>query len=110
MSDHKQRILTSPENSPINFTIVLEDDAHATLNITITGEHVATHAQRRLNYNLPDKSHQSYLDFFNRLSTDFGLRLPQNKRQPASQRSGNTNYTTVLTENITERMLYGYGD
>jgi hypothetical protein len=64
---------------------------------------------RRYSYNLDDSDHNSYLDLFQELHRDFGLRLPQN-RKSAVQPTFQVNYREVLLENLAEGMTYGYGD
>lgn len=60
-------------------------------------------------YTLPDRAHRSYLDLFEKLAADFGLRLPQNRR-PAPVPAFRAAYREVLRENLAPGMLYGYGD
>ena len=60
-------------------------------------------------YSLKERSHSAYLDFFTRLSLDFGMRVPQN-RLPSLKHALDIPYAVTLTENLVPDILYGYGD
>lgn len=60
-------------------------------------------------YLVKNGEHSSYLDFFSRLSKDFGLRMPQN-RQNTTDNLFQEPYEEILKENLTSEILYGYGD
>jgi GH43 family beta-xylosidase len=59
---------------------------------------------------IEDREHHSYLNLFEKLSHEFGLRLPQNRRKNLRKPVGNVSYRDVLTTNIHPDILYGYGD
>lgn len=60
-------------------------------------------------YPLPAPAHAAFLDFFEAIARDFGTRVPMNRRsRPAPD--FDAPYETLLTENIGEGVLYGYGD
>ena len=105
-------LLTSPLNTPYPFTIIIRNAwpvKHAVSAIEIEGSHPRMVSAKTCRYELNDREHKAYLDFFEKLSNDFGLRLPQN-RKPAEKKVFAASYQAVLTENLHPGMLYGYGD
>jgi GH43 family beta-xylosidase len=98
-------ILTSPANIPCIFSITIKDNGTpggAIFEVSHLGDSLKT-------YTIGTRDHASYLNLFEQLSKDFGLRLPQN-RQPAIAPTFKAHYREVLTENIAPGILYGYGD
>jgi arabinan endo-1,5-alpha-L-arabinosidase len=65
--------------------------------------------QKSCAYTMHGRSHGAYLDFFQSLANDFGLRMPQN-RQPVTKHSFQMAYRPLLNSNIVPEILYGYGD
>ncbi|HEY0054255.1 MAG TPA: family 43 glycosylhydrolase, partial [Pedobacter sp.] len=61
-------------------------------------------------YFIEDREHHTYLDFFEKLSEKFGLRLPQNRRENLKKKVCSISYRDVLSTNIHPDILYGYGD
>lgn len=60
-------------------------------------------------YRLRCAGQQDYLDFYERLSRDFGTRMPRN-REAALPPTFKAPYRPLLTENIGRGIRYGYGD
>lgn len=60
-------------------------------------------------YEIARPDHEDYLDFFVAVAEDFGTRCPRNRTPRAPVPSG-ADYRALLTENISPRILYGYGD
>jgi hypothetical protein len=114
--ENKQRtgdmLLTSPNGIPYPFTILISsawptNNADCSFEIKGTG---ALDSSARLNtYKLHNREHTTYLDFFEQLSKDFGLRLPQN-RKAGERKTFTANFREVLTDNIDPGIIYGYGD
>src|ERR1044071_4746785 len=61
-------------------------------------------------YILPGNEQQQYADFFAELSRDFGTRLPHIFARPAEFPESPIRWRPLLTENIHEQILVGYGD
>ena len=61
-------------------------------------------------YVLQNRDHQSYLIFFEKLSSDFNTRLPKIKHKTSSNRTFQGPYREVLTKNLNPDIWYGYGD
>lgn len=105
-------LLTSPAHTPYPFTILIRDAwpvMHPVCAFEIKGFDPLTATEKKGEYQLDSREHKAYLDLFEKLSKDFGLRLPQN-RKPAGQKAFTASYREVLTENLHPGMLYGYGD
>ncbi|MDB5208005.1 MAG: hypothetical protein JWR72_3080 [Flavisolibacter sp.] len=105
-------MLTSPAGTPYPFTIIIRDAwpiKHPVCAFEIKGTDPKTAFAKMCKYELDNREHKAYLDFFEKLSNDFGLRLPQN-RKPAEKKVFNITYRKVLTENLHPGMIYGYGD
>ncbi|WP_235971644.1 hypothetical protein [Azohydromonas caseinilytica] len=60
-------------------------------------------------YRLPEASHPAYLDWHAALARDFGTRLPLNRR-PAAPPTGSARFQALIVDNLSPRILYGYGD
>lgn len=60
-------------------------------------------------YRLPDAGQQSYLDFLAEAARDFGLRPPHN-RTAIDERADGAALKPLLTEPVSPKILYGYGD
>ncbi|QNF35366.1 family 43 glycosylhydrolase [Adhaeribacter swui] len=105
--------LTSPTQTPINFTIQLSENPATTpegYEFIISGSEPETGKTKTEQYYLPGKDHQAYLYFFEKLARDFGLRLPQNKPETFSKPSFQASLQEVLSKNLNPDILYGYGD
>jgi predicted GH43/DUF377 family glycosyl hydrolase len=105
-------MLTSPAGTPYPFSVIVRDAwpiNYPVCSFEIKGTDPQTASAKTCTYKLNNRKHKSYLDFFEKLSKDFGVRLPQN-RKPAEIKAFNANYREVLTENIGPGIIYGYGD
>jgi hypothetical protein len=105
-------MLTSPPGTPCPFAIIIRkawptDQMACSFEIKSTGAQVDATKERT--YVLDNRDHIAYLDFFEELSKDFGLRLALN-RKPEKRKEFNATYREVLTHNVSPGMLYGYGD
>jgi hypothetical protein len=104
--------LTSPAGLPFDFFVAITDkggDNDQERLIAVTGNHVVTKQRKTNEYILHATGHNSYLNFFEQLSSDFGLRLPQNRKEEKKS-SFMIPYKEVLSSNIAPGILYGYGD
>jgi arabinan endo-1,5-alpha-L-arabinosidase len=104
--------LTSPEKAPFPFTVLIRgarETKHAGWSFEVTGKDPVRDARKTCLYSLKNREHHAYLDFFEKLAIDFGLRLPQNRRSVPPP-SFNAAYREVLCENLAPGMRYGYGD
>ncbi|MDB5263753.1 MAG: b-xylosidase/arabinofuranosidase, Glycoside Hydrolase Family 43-like protein, partial [Adhaeribacter sp.] len=113
ISSENKIILTSPEGVPAGFTVSISNaDAlnNAPCEIEVTGPKPQTRTPKTQRYHLPDREHHSYLNLFQHLAADFGLRLPQNRRQAATKPAFEAAYRPVLSQNLAPGMRYGYGD
>lgn len=99
-------ILTSPANTPFSFTIIINENGGCSFEITGNN---SVDNNKTCFYQIKNRQHNSYLDLFEKLAKDFGLRLPQNKKTKAAN-SFNAYYHELLTKNLVPEMLYGYGD
>jgi hypothetical protein len=105
-------LLTSPPGIPYSFSIIITNAwpaKHPVCIFEIKGAPSQLASVKSSRYELNNREHKAYLDFFEKLSEDFGLRLPQN-RKPAEKKVFHASYRAVLTENLAPGMLYGYGD
>lgn len=103
--------LNFPVNAQFNFTVTISQASNLQSGhtFTVTGKDISNKKNTRI-YSLPDRSHDSYLTFFEQLATDFGLRVPLNRRPVTYKSSFKAEYREVLIENIHAEILYGYGD
>jgi arabinan endo-1,5-alpha-L-arabinosidase len=109
-SKNAELVLTSPENTRFSFTIVVEESSNSkACTFTISGKGSGTDEIKTSHYHLQNREHNSYLNLFEKLCSDFGLRLPQNKK-PLAEYSFKGTYKQLLTKNLVSEMLYGYGD
>lgn len=109
---NRSMMLTSPDGVPYPFSIIINDVwpiSDTTCEFEIKGLDPLNGETKMHQYTLGDRGHKAYHDFFEALTTDFGLRLPQN-RKPAEERPFSVRYREVLTKNLAPGMLYGYGD
>ena len=70
---------------------------------------VAANGERRV-YELRGNEQQHYADFFRDLSRDFGTRRPHLFAETAEHPAAAINWRPLLTENLSPRILVGYGD
>lgn len=105
-------MLTSPHATPYPFSIVIKNAwplNHAACAFEIKGADPRTSVMKTCNYALHTREHRAYLDLFEKLTNDFGLQLPEN-RKPSKTTAFSTAYREVLNENLAGGMFYGYGD
>jgi|GEM_PF-671609 len=105
-------MLTSPSQTPYPFSIIVRNawpTSHPVRELEVKGNDPLTSGAKFCRYELSNREHRSYLDWFEKLNTDFGLRLPEN-RKPTETPTFTASYREVLTDNIAPGMLYGYGD
>ena len=61
-------------------------------------------------YEIPGGEHQDYLDFFRTLASDFGTRSPHAYEGPAASDGVAPDWRPLILENLSPRILAGYGD
>jgi hypothetical protein len=104
--------LISGGSAPFGFTASItwrEANEDAAYSFRITGTDSTTNSIKTRDYRLAGTEHNSYLNLFRNLAQDFGLRLPRNRR-PGANPTSQAKYRALLTENLSPRILYGYGD
>src|SRR5438045_9425800 len=91
--------LISPEHCPFKFNVEITDavpgESYKT-TFDITGTDQKNGKQHTFVYTIENRDHSSYLNLFENLANDFGLRLPQN-RQIKLGYSFSTTYQELLT-------------
>lgn len=103
-------ILISPEKTPYAFTIIVRESKKSKqCTFEVTGNDPVTGIKKTCIYQIQNREHNSYLDLFENLSKDFGLRLPQNRKSKIEY-DFTKSYNELLTKNLVPEMLYGYGD
>jgi arabinan endo-1,5-alpha-L-arabinosidase len=85
------------------FEVKASDDGE-TRRIIVTAD-----GERRA-YELSGNEQQQYAGFFRDLSRDFGTRLPHVFAEPAAYPESPIHWRPLLTENVSPRILVGYGD
>ena len=107
----KEFVLRSPQTLPVGFEIkISEQHENSPYCFEISGPEKSSGNRVTRMYKVKEQDHNAYLDLFETLSKDFGLRLPQNRSKNSQKRNSNVHYREVLTENIHSEMLHGYGD
>jgi arabinan endo-1,5-alpha-L-arabinosidase len=107
-----EKRLSLPGQPPFSFWVNIRETAgikNAGCAFEVKGPDPKTNLNKTCRYYLENRDHNSYLDFFEKLTLDFGLRLPQN-RQPLVEPGFRATYKEVIKENLTPSMIYGYGD
>ena len=103
--------LSSQETLPFGFRIKISEFAkNQECGFKISGSEKESGTQVTHSYKIEQQDHNVYLDLFESLSNDFGLRLPQNRRRNIAKCDSNVRYREVLIENLHTEMLHGYGD
>src|SRR5215217_3747766 len=105
-------LLTAPNGVPFPFTVVINDAwpvNSSNCTFEIKGHDPVDGFVKTGHYQLNGREHQDYLDLFEKLARDFGLHLPQNRKQKIRS-TFTAPYHVVLKENLAPGMLYGYGD
>src|SRR5262249_14644205 len=93
--------LQSPAGAPAGFQITLVPGAQVRLEIAEAGG-------RPHHYRLPALDQPAFLDLFEALARDIGLRAPHARLAPPE--GGGPRLEPVLTAAVSPRILYGYGD
>jgi arabinan endo-1,5-alpha-L-arabinosidase len=91
----------TPDGAPASFRIQLASGPATRL--TISEQPGAAR-----DYSLPALDQPAFLDFFEVLARDFGLRRPQARQAPPLGEG--PRLTPILTRPISAKILYGYGD
>lgn len=94
-------VLETPGRAPHRFRIDL-DAADGRLSVSVPDRPAKA-------YPLPGADHAAWLDLYETLAGDFGLRVPLN-RQALAPGPRTARLKPVLTEPISPDILYGYGD
>ncbi|MDQ3290881.1 MAG: glycoside hydrolase family 43 protein [Bacteroidota bacterium] len=105
--------LNAPDASPYPFNIVVREELGDNIKMfsfTVTGIDFQTKQVKTCEYQLDERNHKGYLNFFEKLALDFGLRLPQNRQMVQTNPEFKATYREVLSENLDPQILYGYGD
>lgn len=90
-------------NSPL-FTVATEGEGEAVhITVQVPGGNPRTYA-------LPDQESRHYFEFFRALHQDFGTRLPHFFAEPADFPETPPHWQPLLTDNVSPRILAGYGD
>lgn len=89
--------------SRLSFSIEASEDGEGS-RITV----VASDGRSR-DYLLEGGEHPHYVRFFAELGEDFGTRIPAAYEAPTAE-SGEVKWKPLITENLSSRSLYGYGD
>ena len=93
--------LDTPAGAPAVFRIALDEGRPLRIAVAEAGG-AARH------YALPALDQPAFLDLHERLARDFALRRPLAREAPPA--AGGPRLTPVLTEPVSPRILYGYGD
>ena len=94
--------LPARDGAPIGFHVRLTPGLPARMTVAETGGRTGA-------YDLPTLEQPAFLDLFEALARDFGLRRPEARRAPPAGDDG-TELKPLLTEPVSPRILYGYGD
>lgn len=110
-TEPKEITLSSPETWSLGFKIKISESAkNEECGFEISAIEKGSGTPVTHSYKIEQQDHNIYLDLFESLSKDFGLRLPQNRRSSIVRSSSNVFYREVLIENIHPEMVHGYGD
>ena len=110
--DHKI-VLAAPAGIPFSFTATIQEIEKGNSIerlIKVTGPDQQSGSEISAQYHLESSEHNSFLNFFEKLAQNFGLRLPQNRRQTIFTPTFEAAYREVLLQNLDAGMRYGYGD
>lgn len=105
--------LTFKGSGPFPFTVIFSEaqGEKSGCSFEVTGKDLGSGLSKTGMYYLADRGHQSYLNFFEELAQDFGIRFPQNRQPTVNPRpTFKAAYREVLLDNLAPGMLYGYGD
>ncbi|HEX6374042.1 MAG TPA: glycoside hydrolase family 43 protein [Longimicrobium sp.] len=103
------RLPPSP-GAPFAFEVALRggEGGASPLDFTVTGPD-AGGARVTEAYRLRERTHKAYMDLFAEIARRFGTRVPRNRR-PAEASTFTAPFLPLLTENLSPRVLHGYGD
>ncbi len=99
-------ILTHPD-APFSVEIDGVDPSAEQRTFRVTPTEVSPAAAGRA-YHVRARAHSSYLDLFERVARDFGTRSPGGRFELDAR--ANVPLRPVLTTNVSQDVLYGYGD
>ncbi|MDB5449772.1 MAG: hypothetical protein JWQ52_900 [Phenylobacterium sp.] len=95
--------LRTPDGAPAVFEIAIEGTGPRRFRIAERGG-------RSRSYDLPTREQAAYLDLFEALCRDFGLRQPLSRSPPPANGRAAPPLRPLLTEPVDPQILYGYGD
>lgn len=104
--------LASPCGVPFSFEVTIGESGttkRLVRSFEVTGADPNTGSVKTCKYSLHDREHKSYINLFEKLARDFGLRLPLNRR-PRAKKEFRAAFQPLLTDNLAPGILYGYGD
>jgi GH43 family beta-xylosidase len=87
----------------MNFTVQAEPDGEG-FSIEVTSD------GRSQSYSVPTATQQDFSLFFRELAADFGTRMPHLFEEALEHPAPHITWRPLLTENISPRILVGYGD
>ncbi|WP_207534041.1 family 43 glycosylhydrolase [Desertivirga arenae] len=105
--------LSTPSESPFGFEISIKNNIHRLKESRIFTIRERTNGNGNkieISDDVESKEHNAFLNFFQRLSADFGTSVPHNRKIKKAVPDFSFDYRTVLTENLDSNMHYGYGD
>ncbi len=105
--------LTSPEHIPFKFSIGIReasDSENFGHTLEVTGTNPETGTEKTIHYQLADKAHNAYLDFYEKMAREFNLRMPLNRQPRKAKPATKIPYRQLLTQNFNKDIQYGYGD
>ena len=95
--------MNETESSAFEVEAVAEGEG-SRLSVTRAGGGETRH------YRLAGGEQQHYTQFYRQLARDFGMRMPHERHKPALSGGGEPPWRPLLTENLSPRILAGYGD
>jgi arabinan endo-1,5-alpha-L-arabinosidase len=106
----KQLWLGAVKDAPFAFQVNVIGAAARKSPVTFAVSGVdAEGARATERFRLRERTHKAYLDLFAAVARRFGTRVPRN-RQPAETPAFRAPYLPLLTQNLSRRVLHGYGD
>ncbi|HEX8570805.1 MAG TPA: family 43 glycosylhydrolase [Caulobacteraceae bacterium] len=103
--------LSAPEPSPYAFDVEVRGSAPRAVRraFQVTGPAPDGGSRVTREYTLPVPDQAAYLDLFEALAEDFGIRLPLSRRPPPAAED-HPGVRPLLTQALSPDILYGYGD
>ena len=97
-------------STPFSFDVAIDDAPGGSGRaFRIGGLNRTADAQIRQEFVLRERTHNAYLDMFEKIASTFGTRVPRN-RQSRPEPSFRAPYQPLLTKNLSPEVLHGYGD